>query len=110
MGFPQTVKTISPAEQSATWIIRMLCLLGVFVTSCLVLLGFGWPSAIFTPIAIIGLPSPILFLIAIFLPSLVKNHRFLRYYLIGCSAASLFCFLFEYWWVHHINGVFDIHA
>ena len=96
---------ISHEEQSATWVIRMLCLGGVLVTSYLLLLGFGWPSYIFTPIAIMGLPSPILFLIAAFFPSLIRKYRVVRYYLIGCCIASALSWLFEFWWLHHVDAM-----
>ena len=89
--------------QSGCIIIRLLCLVGVLATVLLLGLGLGWPSAIYTPVAILALPSPLLFLVAIVRPSLIRNHRILRYYLIGCCVASALCWLDEVWWLHHVT-------
>ena len=80
--------------------VRFLCFGGTLVTVFLFLLGFGWPSAIYTPFAILALPSPILFLIAAAYPSLVRNRRGLRYYLVGCCIASALCSIYQIWWDH----------
>ena len=84
-------------------VIRLLYLGGAWVTLLLLGLGFGWPSAIYTPVAILALPSPILFLVAAVCPSLVQNHPVLRYYLIGCCVASALCWIDEVWWIHHVT-------
>jgi len=80
--------------------VRFLCFGGTLATVFLFLLGFGWPSAIYTPVAILALPSPILFLIAAAFPSLVRNRQVLRYYLVGCCFASALCSIYQIWWNH----------
>jgi len=82
--------------------IRLLCFGGVLLTAALMELGFCWPS-LFTFIAIPALPSPLLFLVAVVWPPLIRNHRILRFYLIGCCLASVLSWLFEIWWLYHVT-------
>jgi len=93
---------ITPTVRSSSVGLRLLCFGGVLVTLALIYLGGIWPS-LFTLIAIPALPSPLLFLVAIFRPSLIRNHEYLRWYLVGCCIASVLSWLLEVWWLHHIQ-------
>jgi hypothetical protein len=94
--------SITPTAQPSSIGIRLLCLGGALITAAVIYLGGIWPSY-FTFVALVALPSPILFLIAVVRPSLVRNHRALRYYLIGCCIASALSWLVEIWWLHHVE-------
>jgi hypothetical protein len=82
---------------------RLFCFGGAFVTAFFLYLSI-WPS-VFTLVAIPVLPSPVLFLIGLLRPSLVRNHRSLRSYLIGCLVVAGLSCLYEYWWVWHIKAI-----
>jgi len=77
---------------------RFLYLGGAVLTSTLLLLGFVWPS-IFTLIALLALPSPILFLFGVAKPQFVDSRPLLRKYLIGCAAASVLSWAAEIIWL-----------
>lgn len=68
------------------------------LTSTLLLLGFVWPS-IFTLIALLALPSPILFLFGVAKPQFVDSRPLLRKYLIGCAAVSVLSWAAEIVWL-----------
>jgi len=94
--------SITPSAQTSSIGVRLLCFGGAVVTALLIYLGFCWPSY-FTLVAILALPSPILFLVAVARPKLIRNHRVLRFYLIGCCVASALSWLVEVWWLHHVQ-------
>jgi hypothetical protein len=94
--------SISAAEPTGSIAVRALCLAGALLTASLLYLGGIWPS-FFTLAAIAALPAPILFLVALARPPLVRNHRFLRYYLVGCSVAAGLAWAVEIWWLSHVN-------
>jgi len=79
---------------------RLLCACGVLVTAALIYLGAIWPS-LYTLIALPTLPSPIIFLVAVFRPSLVQRHRFVRWYLIACCVVSALTWIYDFWWLRH---------
>jgi hypothetical protein len=94
--------SIAPIAQTNSIVIRLLCLGGALVTVALIYLGGIWPSY-FTIVALVALPSPILFLVAVVRTSMIRNHRALRYYLIGCCAASALSWLDEICWLYHVR-------
>jgi hypothetical protein len=96
-------ETNNPTAQAGSIGIRLLCLGGALVTAALICLGGIWPSY-YTIVALVALPSPILFLVAVVRPSLVHNHRSLRSYLIGCCIASALSWLDEIWWLHRAGS------
>lgn len=89
-------KSISTQKKISAGI-RLWCLGGALLTGSLLYLGI-YPS-LFTILAILVLPSPILFLVAVVRPSLFQNHRALRFYLVGCSIAAVLSWLYELWWL-----------
>ncbi|HWW03253.1 MAG TPA: hypothetical protein VNZ64_26360 [Candidatus Acidoferrum sp.] len=89
---------ISPISQRSSIATRLLCVGGAIVTMSLLYLGGIWPS-LYTLIAIPALPSSILFLATAVRPALIRDHRFLRYYLIGSSFVAGATWLFDIWWL-----------
>lgn len=98
------VAEITVANQGASTLIaiRALCLGGALLTASLLYLGGIWPG-LFTLAAITALPSPILFLVALARPTFVRNHRFLRYYLVGCSVVAGLAWLVEILWLSRVG-------
>ena len=94
--------SIVPTAQPGSIGIRLLCLGGALITAAVIYLGGIWPGP-FTFVALVALPSPILFLIAAVRPSFIRNHCALRFYLIGCCIASALSWLVEIWWLHHVE-------
>jgi len=90
------------AKQTNLAAIRLLCFGGAIITAWLVVLGGIWPS-LYTLVAIPALPSPLLFLVAVFRPSLIRKHPFLRFYLIACVVAAGLCSLYDIWWLSHLK-------
>jgi len=89
---------VASTGNTSAVITRLLFLGGLVVTALLLYLGGIWPS-IYTLIAIPALSSPILFLVAVFHPTLIRNHRILRYYLVVCSIVAALTWVFEFWWL-----------
>jgi hypothetical protein len=72
------------------------------VTASLLYLGGIWPS-LFTVLALAALPSPLMFLWAVFRPSFVQGRPVLRWYLMACCLAAASCWLYEAWWLRHLK-------
>lgn len=73
--------------------VRMLA--GALITIAQIRYGVFWPSY-FTILALVTLPAPIIFIVALIKPQLWRNKP-IRYYLSGSAIASLlavFCWVF----------------
>jgi hypothetical protein len=76
--------------------IRLLSFIGLCATSALIFLGLISPY--YGIIAIPAIPAPILFVIAIFRPTLISNGPKLRIYLAVCVSASALASGFQLFW------------
>ena len=88
----------APVEANNSFAVRWLCFVGAIVTASLIWLGGMWPSA-FTVVALVALPSPLLFLVAVVQPAFIQNRRVLRIYLMACCLAAIACWIYEVAWL-----------
>ncbi len=76
---------------------RILALVGFVLTAALIALGSVWPSY-FTIAALVSLPAPVLFLVALVRPALF-DRRDLRAYLILCVVLAVVSLGVETLWL-----------
>ena len=77
--------------------LRVLSGLGLLASAAGVFLGGIWPSA-YTPVAILILPAPFIFIFAAIRPAAVWKRSNLRFYLHLCVIASGLMWVFQVLW------------
>ena len=88
----------STVENASDDALRFAALVGTLATLALLYLGFIWIS-VFTFVALVALPSPLILAAAIFRPSILRRHPLLRGYVALCVALAVASWVFEFVWL-----------
>ncbi len=60
---------------------------GFTVSLSMVLFGMSWPGYL-TPIALLAIPSPIMFLVSVVYPGKIRKNKYISLYLLSCVILS----------------------
>jgi hypothetical protein len=77
---------------------RLMCGLGALASSALILLGAIWPSP-YTIAALVSLPAPVLWLVAMVRPPWLAERPLVGHYLAWSLGTALLCFAFQAVWL-----------